>query len=133
MNTETISYACGCSATGPAPLPQYCPEHDAKHKACPDPDDRCFHGDDTNCPNLNVESISFDELVQHGRDSGANIVNGMPWSFEYKGKAVTHENDQLYLIQGGIQIAPGQILISKQDGAMHVISPTFDIPDFLRR
>jgi hypothetical protein len=37
-------------------------------------------------------------LVQHGRDSGANIVGGMPWSFNYNGHPVTHENNQKYLI-----------------------------------
>jgi hypothetical protein len=46
----------------------------------------------------NVEAISFDEFVQHGRDNGGNIVGGMPWSFKYKGYAVTHENDTRYLI-----------------------------------
>jgi hypothetical protein len=45
-----------------------------------------------------IEAITFDELVQHGRDSGAGIVNGMPWSFSYKGHAITHENDKCYLL-----------------------------------
>lgn len=45
-----------------------------------------------------VEAIKFDELVQHGRDNGANIVNGMPLSFSYAGHAISHENDQRYLI-----------------------------------
>ena len=37
-----------------------------------------------------IEAITFDELVEHGRQSGA-IVNGMPWSFEYNGHPITHE------------------------------------------
>lgn len=45
-----------------------------------------------------VEAITFDEFVQYGRDNGGNIVNNMPWSFQYKGYAVTHENDTRYLI-----------------------------------
>ena len=31
---------------------------------------------------VEVEAITFDELVQHGREVGGNIVNGMPWSFD---------------------------------------------------
>ena len=45
-----------------------------------------------------IEAITFAELVQHGRDSGANIVNGMPWSFSYNGHPITHENDECYLL-----------------------------------
>ena len=42
--------------------------------------------------------ITFDEFVEYGRQNGANIVNGMPWSFEYKGYRVSHENDEAYII-----------------------------------
>ncbi len=42
--------------------------------------------------------VTFDEFVQYGRDHGANIVSGMPWSFSFHGCPVTHENDQCYLI-----------------------------------
>ena len=45
-----------------------------------------------------VEAITFDELVQFGRDSGCPIINGMPWSFNYKGRPITHENNNCYLI-----------------------------------
>jgi len=48
-----------------------------------------------------VTAITFDDLVQHGRDHGANIVNGMPWSFAYKGRPISHENDDCYLITDG--------------------------------
>ncbi len=43
-------------------------------------------------------TMTFDELVEFGRKNGANIVNGMPWSFTYKGYAVSHENDDCYII-----------------------------------
>ena len=36
-----------------------------------------------------IEAITFDELVAHGLANGANVVNGMPWSFQYKGQPVT--------------------------------------------
>jgi hypothetical protein len=45
-----------------------------------------------------IEAINFDDLVQHGIDSGGNIVNSMPWSFTYHGHRITHENDDCYLI-----------------------------------
>lgn len=42
--------------------------------------------------------ITFNELVAHGILSGAPLTRGMPWSFEYKGNPITHENDDCYLI-----------------------------------
>ena len=45
-----------------------------------------------------IEAITFEELVEYGKANGGNIVNGMPWSFEYKGHHITHENDQCYLL-----------------------------------
>jgi hypothetical protein len=41
-----------------------------------------------------VEAITFDELVQHGIDSGA--PSGTP--FYYMGHPITHENANCYLI-----------------------------------
>jgi len=72
-----------------------------------------------------IEAITFDELVQHGRDSGANIVNGMPWSFDYAGHPVTHENDQCYLVptlesgKGSHQMTPGDMLITGVKGEIY--------------
>lgn len=45
-----------------------------------------------------VIAVDFDALVAHGRANGANIVNGMPWSFRCMGLFVTHENDDCYLV-----------------------------------
>lgn len=47
---------------------------------------------------ISVKAITFDGLVEHGRANGANIVNGMPWSFDYLGMPVSHENDDCYLV-----------------------------------
>lgn len=44
------------------------------------------------------QRFTFDQFVQYGREHGANIVDGMPWSFHFFGYPVTHETDQLYLI-----------------------------------
>ena len=43
--------------------------------------------------------ITFDEFIQHGIDNGANIVNGMPLSWKINGKAITHENDNCYIVE----------------------------------
>jgi hypothetical protein len=45
-----------------------------------------------------IEALTFDEMVARGRESSTNIVNGMPWSFEINGHAVSHENDDCYVI-----------------------------------
>lgn len=47
---------------------------------------------------LKVEARTFEEFVQYGRDSGAAIINNMPWHFNYEGYPVTHETDNCYLI-----------------------------------
>jgi hypothetical protein len=69
-----------------------------------------------------IEAITFKELVQHGIDAGANICNGMPWSFEYKGHPITHENDECYLIptlEGTHRFTPGDMLITGIKGEIY--------------
>ncbi len=69
-----------------------------------------------------VDAITFAELVQHGRDNGANIVNGMPWSFSYKGHAITHENDERYIIptlEGNHNFTPNDMLITGVQGEIY--------------
>jgi hypothetical protein len=69
---------------------------------------------------------TFAELVQYGKDSGANIVEGMPWSFRYCGYDVTHENNELYLIpvptEGyTIRLSPGFKLVTGGGEHPHLI------------
>ena len=45
-----------------------------------------------------MKKITFNDLVEYGKNNGANIVNDMPWSFIYELMPVTHENDNEYLI-----------------------------------
>lgn len=69
-----------------------------------------------------VEAITFAELVQHGRQSGASIINGMPWSFEYCGWPVTHENDDCYIIttlEGLMQMGRTDMLITGVKGEIY--------------
>lgn len=69
-----------------------------------------------------IEAITFDELVQHGRENGAHIVNDMPWSFDYKGHPITHENDETYLIptlEGTHRMTSNDMLITGVKGEIY--------------
>lgn len=77
--------------------------------------------------NVTVEAITFDALVEHGKRSGAPLNNGMPWSFEYQGFHVTHENDDCYLVavSGGTErMNRGDVLITGLDGELFVMPAT---------
>jgi hypothetical protein len=84
-----------------------------------------------------VEAITFDGLVEYGRNNGANIVNGMPWSFQYKGQPITHENDQCYLIptpEGTMKFTPNDMLITGVNGEIYpckldIFEKTYEIID----
>lgn len=69
-----------------------------------------------------IEAITFEELVEYGKNIGANIVNGMPWSFQYKGHGITHENDECYLIptlEGTHRFTPQDMLITGVKGEIY--------------
>lgn len=69
-----------------------------------------------------IEAITFQELVEHGKANGGNIVNDMPWSFDYKGHQITHENDQCYLIptlEGTHNMTPNDMLITGVKGEIY--------------
>ena len=71
---------------------------------------------------VEIEAITFDELVQYGKENGGNIVNGMPWSFIYKGHPITHENDRRYLIptlEGTHNMTPDDMLITGVKGEIY--------------
>ncbi|MBU0523486.1 MULTISPECIES: hypothetical protein [unclassified Pseudomonas] len=73
-----------------------------------------------------IEAITFEELVAHGVANGGNIVNGMPWSFQYKGHGVTHENDNCYLIptlEGVFRFDRGDMLITGVQGEIYPCKP----------
>lgn len=71
---------------------------------------------------VEIEAITFDQLVEHGKSVGADLHNGMPWSFEYNGHPITHENDECYLIptlEGTMKFTPGDILITGVKGEIY--------------
>lgn len=60
--------------------------------------------------------MSFADFVDYGRANAGSLVNGMPWAFTFEGRAVTHENDDLYLIGTGL----GDTLRFKRGDALMV-------------
>lgn len=69
-----------------------------------------------------IEAITFDELVAHGVEVGAKIINGMPWSFRYNGHPITHETDDCYLIptlEGTMKMNRGDMLITGVKGEIY--------------
>lgn len=69
-----------------------------------------------------IEAITFEELVSHGILSGAPLTNNMPWSFDYKGHPITHENDNCYLIptlEGTMRMERGDMLITGVAGEIY--------------
>lgn len=74
-----------------------------------------------------IEAITFDELVAYGLAHGTGlVVNGMPWSFDYNGHPITHENDDCYLIptlEGTMKMARGDMLITGVNGETYPCKP----------
>jgi hypothetical protein len=71
---------------------------------------------------VEIDAITFEELVEYGKNNGANIVNGMPWSFKYRGYPITHENDECYLIltsKGTMRFTPEDMLITGIKGEIY--------------
>ena len=73
-----------------------------------------------------IEAITFNELVAYGLTHGANVVDGMPWSFDYEGHPITHENNDCYLIptlEGTMRMDRGDMLITGVAGEIYPCKP----------
>ena len=69
-----------------------------------------------------IEAMTFNEMVAHGKATGGNIVNGMPWSFNINGHAVSHESDDRYIIttiEGTHNMTPKDMLIIGVKGEIY--------------
>lgn len=64
-------------------------------------------------------ALTFNELVEYGKGTGAEIFCGYPWSFVYKGHPITHENNECYLVENNgetLRMTPVDMLLSFDDG-----------------
>jgi|GEM_PF-1193445 len=69
-----------------------------------------------------ITAITFAQLVAHGIATDGNLVNGMPWSFTYNGHAITHENDDCYIIpalEGSMRMGRDDMLITGVKGEIY--------------
>jgi len=72
-----------------------------------------------------IEAITFKELIEHGKKvapEDAERHDGFAWSFDYKGHAITHENNECYLIptsEGTFNFTPKDILITGTKGEIY--------------
>lgn len=67
-----------------------------------------------------VDVFTFDQMLEEGKKIATTIVNGVPWSFTFKGFAVTHERDDCYLIQfqnGASQMTKDSVLVVTARGS----------------
>lgn len=71
-------------------------------------------------------SYTFEQFIEYGINTGAPVLpgNAMPWSFTFHGRAVTHENDDCYLIstKAGKQMAfrRGEAIAVDGDGMLSI-------------
>lgn len=71
---------------------------------------------------VEIEAITFNELVAWGILHGAELHNGMPWSIKYYGHPISHENDDCYLIptlEGTMKMGRDDMLIRGVAGEIY--------------
>jgi len=75
-----------------------------------------------------IEAITFEEVVEYGKEycrkRNIALVDGMPWSFEYEGHPLTHENNECYLfdtLEGSERMTPKDMMITGVEGEIYPI------------
>lgn len=74
---------------------------------------------------VSVKYMTWEELVEYGKNQNpesAEEHNGLAWSFELNGYAITHENDECYLIttlEGTHNMTPNDVLIIGVKGEIY--------------
>ena len=92
-----------------------------------------------------IKAITFDELVKHGvkfiedhpETGNFGPDEKTPWSFNYDGHPITHENNECYLIptlEGTMQMTTKDMLITGIDGEIYpckidIFNKTYDKVD----
>jgi hypothetical protein len=65
--------------------------------------------------------MTFDDLVEYGTNSGAQLHDGMPWSFRLNNVPVTHETNDHYIIDTFQHFFRGDYLILNGMKSVHVV------------
>lgn len=76
---------------------------------------------------VEVEAITFGELVKFGLDQGVPSVRGMPLRLHYNGHKIEYENDNCYLIptkEGVMKLERGAMLITGVEGEIYPCAGT---------
>lgn len=73
-----------------------------------------------------VQALNWEEFIQYGKENVDHLTEGMPWSFNYKGNPVTHENDERYYITssvggGSYHMEPGKMLVMYDDRSVNIL------------
>ena len=85
---------------------------------------------------VEIEFITFDEFIEFGKNQpNANVVDGIPCNFYYKGFPISHENNECYLIptlEGIHHFTPKDVLITGVKGEIYpckidIFKETYDI------
>lgn len=69
-----------------------------------------------------VEAFTFEEFIEEGRKVATSAIDGIPWSFQFRGHPITHETDDCYLIptlEGTMKFNRGDMLIVGVKGEIY--------------
>jgi len=69
-----------------------------------------------------IEAFTFDEIIAYGKANPiANLIDGMPWCFNFKDRQIKYVNDKCYEIQimknsrRSIPFTPDDIIMVDED------------------
>ena len=69
-----------------------------------------------------VEVITFLDFIKYGIENGTSGTNGFPWSFTWNTHAISHENNECYLINISnsdnarkLRFTPNHVLVAYGD------------------
>jgi hypothetical protein len=70
---------------------------------------------------ITAELVTWPEFIEYAKSNSPDPH----WSFMYKGKPVTHENDSCYLIPSNegqmLKFSPDCVLLIREDGSMFTL------------
>ena len=90
----------------------------------PRPEEQVKGAEPEEAKNALPVSYTFDAFVEYGINAGGNVVDGYPWSFQFHGRAVTHETNDRYRImtKAGKDFVfnRGEVITVDEDGMLSI-------------